>query len=54
MANEQEKTKSENNRTSNRKFFVCPCCETIVGDCEMQEIYDYCPNCGQAIDWSEL
>ena len=29
----------------------CPCCE------ERYEVYyddyDFCPNCGQAIDWSE-
>lgn len=31
--------------------WICPCCE------ERYEVdydkYDYCPNCGQAIDWSE-
>lgn len=31
--------------------WICPCCE------EMYEVdydeYDYCPNCGQKIDWSD-
>ena len=31
--------------------WICPCCE------EHYEVdydkYDYCPNCGQALDWSE-
>ena len=31
--------------------WICPCCEK---DYEVDyDDYDYCPNCGQAIDWSE-
>lgn len=32
--------------------WICPCCE---GEYEVYcDDYDYCPNCGQAIDWSEV
>lgn len=31
--------------------WICPNCE-IKYELECQE-YDHCPNCGQAIDWSE-
>lgn len=27
--------------------WICPCCE------KHYEEYDYCPSCGQRIDWSE-
>lgn len=31
--------------------WICPCCGK---DYEVDyEEYDYCPNCGQAIDWSQ-
>ena len=33
--------------------YICPCCDTIVGDCDYEEhYYNYCPNCGQKLDWS--
>lgn len=31
--------------------WICPCCEKHY-EVESDD-YDYCPNCGQAIDWSE-
>lgn len=31
--------------------WICPCCEKHYEvDCEE---YDYCPSCGQRIDWSD-
>ena len=38
------------------KKATCPNCEGILID-ETEEVdlegYDYCPNCGQALDWSD-
>lgn len=35
-------------------FFDCPICgETIDDEYEMSN-YDFCPSCGQAIDWSDI
>ena len=31
--------------------WICPCCEKKY-EVDYDD-YDYCPNCGQAIDWSE-
>ena len=32
----------------------CPCCGSYnVYYCEEDKRYDFCPNCGQKIDWSE-
>ena len=32
--------------------WICPCCER---EYEVDyDDYDFCPNCGQAIDWSEV
>ena len=32
--------------------WICPCCET---DYELDyDDYKFCPECGQAIDWSDL
>ena len=31
--------------------WICPCCDTEY-EVDYDE-YDYCPNCGQAIDWSD-
>ena len=31
--------------------WICPCCEKKY-EVDYEE-YDYCPECGQAIDWSE-
>ena len=31
--------------------WICPCCEKHY-EVDYDD-YDYCPNCGQAIDWSE-
>ena len=34
--------------------YICPNCKSVVGDFEIEEHYfDYCPDCGQAIDWSD-
>lgn len=33
--------------------YVCPNCGVVVGNFETEDIwYDFCPNCGQALDWS--
>jgi hypothetical protein len=34
---------------------VCPnCCNANLDNpFDISRVYDYCPNCGQAIDWSE-
>lgn len=31
--------------------WICPCCEKHY-EVDYDD-YDYCPNCGQAIDWSD-
>ena len=31
--------------------WICPCCGTMY-EVDYDD-YDYCPNCGQAIDWSD-
>ena len=31
--------------------WICPCCETRY-EVDYDD-YDYCPNCGQKIDWSD-
>ena len=31
--------------------WICPCCEKYY-EVDYDD-YDYCPNCGQAIDWSD-
>lgn len=31
--------------------WICPCCEKGY-EVDYEE-YDYCPNCGQALDWGE-
>lgn len=31
--------------------WICPCCEKHY-EVDYDD-YDYCPNCGQALDWSE-
>ena len=34
--------------------YICPICKCVVGDCEEEEhFYDFCPGCGQALDWSD-
>ena len=34
--------------------YLCPNCNTVVGDYETGDhFYKFCPNCGQALDWSE-
>lgn len=34
--------------------YLCPNCNTVVGDYETDDIfYKFCPDCGQALDWSE-
>lgn len=34
---------------------VCPSCgnANLVNPFVRSRVYDYCPNCGQALDWSE-
>ena len=34
--------------------YLCPNCSTVVGDYETNDaFYKFCPDCSQAIDWSE-
>ena len=33
-------------------FFTCPCCNMLLGFAAT-DIYNYCNNCGQALDWDE-
>ena len=34
--------------------YICPICKCVVGECEMEEHwFEYCPTCGQALDWSD-
>ena len=34
--------------------YICPICKCVVGECEIEEHwFEYCPNCGQALDWSD-
>ena len=35
--------------------FVCPVCGYRIsdGDGTVEEYYDFCPGCGQALDWSD-
>lgn len=35
-------------------YYICPCCKEVVGDYECNEIYDYCPKCGQALKGEEI
>ena len=32
----------------------CPICNEVVDEHECNYKFDYCPNCGQKIDWSEV
>ncbi len=33
--------------------YLCPNCNTVVGDYETNDVfYKFCPECGQALDWS--
>lgn len=35
--------------------YLCPNCNTVVGDYETGDaFYKFCPDCGHALDWSEL
>ena len=38
-------------------FWCCPCCNeseyAIMYDSNIADAYNYCHNCGQALDWSE-
>lgn len=34
--------------------YICPNCKNVVGDYENEDhYYDFCPDCGQALDWSD-
>ncbi len=34
--------------------YLCPNCNTVVGDYETDDaFYKFCPECGQALDWSK-
>lgn len=47
--------KSYNGAITCFEEFVCPACGAIFyDDCsETTQYYDFCPNCGQANDWSD-
>ena len=32
-------------------FYACPCCKRYIGQYEGK--YNFCPKCGQALDWSD-
>ena len=34
-------------------LLACPICNGVVDEHECNYKFDYCPNCGQKIDWSE-
>ena len=35
------------------KCYTCPCCELVIDENVLNEMYEFCPWCGQAIDWSD-
>ncbi len=35
-------------------YYICPCCKAVVDDYECDEIYDYCPKCGQALKGEKI
>lgn len=40
--------------TTNAFIYACPTCGGPVGSLEVEEIWcDFCPKCGQALDWSD-
>ena len=40
--------------TTNTFIYACPTCGGPVGSLEVEEIWcDFCPKCGQALDWSD-
>lgn len=38
-------------------YFICPCCNSddysLMHDSNYADRYNYCHNCGQALDWSD-
>lgn len=46
---EKQKAKKPTPPEIDEDFAVCPRCERIVYD-----IYNYCPGCGQKLDWSDI
>lgn len=35
-------------------YYICPVCKCVIGDCEKEDYwYKFCPDCGQALDWSD-
>ncbi len=40
--------------TTNTFIYACPTCGGPVDSLEVEEIWcDFCPKCGQALDWSD-
>lgn len=35
-------------------LFICPNCQNEMSEDTVIDEYEYCPECGQAIDWSEV
>lgn len=62
---EKQMPKKPDTKTTNRGIditgeynidsdYICPNCKTVVGDYEKEDhFYNYCPDCGQALDWSD-
>ncbi len=56
-----QKPKKNTNKVEKSNFYyVCPCCKEEFADiggvyevCGKQENPCYCPDCGQALDWSD-
>lgn len=52
----EQATKLKEKNLPNYETFKCPKCNHIVKkriSLTKRQVYNYCPNCGQAIDWSE-
>ena len=51
----KQQYKSYNGAITCFEEFVCPACGVLFYDdySETTQYYDFCPNCGQAIDWSD-
>ena len=47
-----EKQKPKNIEKIREGEYCCPKCYTVYDDCIFE--YDYCINCGQAIQWENL
>ena len=51
----KQQYKSYNGAITCFEEFVCPACGVLFYDdySEITQYYDFCPNCGQSLDWSD-